>query len=187
MFQIPSQSDLPQLLHFEHIPPTPIRKPRAKPTFRPHSKFTPEEDFKLCQLVGEHGANAWRAIAKFMPNRNSRQCRERWLNYLNPGRNTLPWTEAEDALLERTYEAIGPRWVFMMKVFPNRTDAMIKNRFQVLQRRTQRGFDATVGKEKRGAEGPIEDIFASFGDLKEERERDFLMFCEESFRDEFPF
>jgi hypothetical protein len=114
------------------------RKPRAKPIFRPHSKFTIDEDFKLRQLVNEHGPKAWRVIAKYLPGRNSRQCRERWLNYLNPALNTQPWTAVEDLLLEQTHAAIGPRWVYMMNLFPNRTDGMIKNRFMVLQRKNQR-------------------------------------------------
>jgi hypothetical protein len=128
---------------FPSIPPTPFRKPRAKPIYKPHSKFTPEEDFRLRQLVAEHGDHSWRTLAKFMPNRNSRQCRERWLNYLNPARNIEPWTESEDALLEQAYETLGPRWVYMMRLFPSRTDAMIKNRFQLLKRRqsTMRGTE----------------------------------------------
>jgi hypothetical protein len=122
----------------EALPPFRVRKPRANPTYRPHSKFSPQEDGRLLRLVEEHGANCWRLIAKRMDNRNSRQCRERWLNYLNPALNTQPWTEAEDALLEQKYAQMGPRWVFMMRFFPNRTDAMVKNRFQILQRRSQR-------------------------------------------------
>jgi hypothetical protein len=141
MFAAPVLPDLGHVLRLDAIPPAPPRKPRAKPVYRPHSKFSPDEDFKLCQLVNEHGPNAWRVVAKFLPGRNSRQCRERWLNYLNPGLNSNPWTAAEDALLEQTYTAIGPRWVYMMRFFPNRTDAMIKNRFQVLQRKAQKSSE----------------------------------------------
>jgi hypothetical protein len=141
MFAVPVLPDLGHVLRLDAIPPAPPRKPRAKPVYRPHSKFSPDEDFKLCQLVNEHGPNAWRVVAKFLPGRNSRQCRERWLNYLNPGLNSNPWTAAEDALLERTFTAIGSRWVYMMRFFPNRTDAMIKNRFQVLQRKAQKSSE----------------------------------------------
>jgi hypothetical protein len=124
------------------LPPFLLRKPRARPIHRPHWKFTPQKDLRLLRLVEEHGPNSWRLIAKHMDNRNSRQCRERWLNYLNPALNTQPWTAAEDALLEQKYAQMGPRWVFMMRFFPNRTNGMIKNRFQVLQRTSQTIFAA---------------------------------------------
>jgi hypothetical protein len=47
----------------------------------------------------------------------------------------------------------------MMRFFPNRTDAMIKNRFQVLQRRTQRGPAQTVESpgDPPGSDGPFAD------------------------------
>jgi hypothetical protein len=122
----------------EALPPFLVPKQRAKPIYRPHSRFTAQEDVRLYRLVQEHGAKSWRLIAKYMPNRNSRQCRERWLNYLNPSLNSESWTATEDALLEEKYHQIGPRWVFMMKFFPNRTDAMLKNRFQVLRRKAMR-------------------------------------------------
>jgi hypothetical protein len=128
-------SDISILLQLEQIPPAPFRKPRAKPTYRPHAKFTAVEDARLRELVAEHGASSWRAVAKLMPGRTTRQCRERWINYLDPALNTNAWTSDEDALLERTYAAIGPRWVCLTQFFPTRTDAMLKNRFQVLQRK----------------------------------------------------
>jgi hypothetical protein len=162
MLRSPVAPDLSLLLRLDQIPPAPSRKPRAKPVYRPHSKFTPEEDFKLRQLVGEHGPNAWRAIAKLMPDRNSRQCRERWLNYLNPNLNTEPWTAAEDCLLEQTYAALGPRWVYITQFFPSRTDAMLKNRFQVLQRKGQRGptedASSALPPQSAGAQGEPQSV-----------------------------
>jgi hypothetical protein len=122
---------------------------------------------KLRKLVQEQGPNAWRTIAQSMPGRNSRQCRERWLNYLNPARNTQPWTETEDQLLQETYASIGPRWVYMMKLFPRRTDGMIKNRFMALQRKNQR------------IASPIQQLSSA-------EESDFIPMLEDPF-DEFSF
>jgi hypothetical protein len=154
--------DLGILLQLDQIPPAPFRKPRAKPTYRPHSKFSPEEDAQLRELVAEHGANSWRVVAKSMSERNSRQCRERWLNYLNPALNTNAWTPQEDALLEGAHAAIGPRWVYLTTFFPTRTDAMLKNRFQVLQRKQTRGAEAQeegepIGLWFDGTPGPVGD------------------------------
>jgi hypothetical protein len=119
-------------------PPFLVLKPRAKPSYKPHAKFTPEEDEALHHLVQMYGSRSWRLIGKIMPQRNSRQCRERWLNYLSPDLNIGAWTEAEDRLLWEKYEKHGPRWIFIRKFFPKRTDTMLKNRFRILRRRNRR-------------------------------------------------
>jgi hypothetical protein len=117
------------------FPGFPMRKPRAKPIYKGHAKFTPAEDLRLSYLVHQHGTDSWRLIAQYMDGRNSRQCRERWLYYLDPDRNVHPWTEEEDALIERKYHELGARWTLMVPFFTHRTDSMIKNRFMVLKRK----------------------------------------------------
>ena len=56
---------------------------QAKKT-HPRAKFTKEEDEMLKNLVENFGDNNWQVISSKMPGRNSRQCRERWQNYLSP-------------------------------------------------------------------------------------------------------
>lgn len=126
-----------------------IPRKRASPTYKPHSKFSFEEDQKLQELVDEYGENNWVELAKNMPNRNSRQCRERYLNYLSPRLNKGAWTKAEDELIMQKYEELGSRWVTIAQYFPDRTDAMIKNRFAVLQRQHQRKIQYEKEKEAK--------------------------------------
>jgi hypothetical protein len=102
---------------------------------KPHVKFTQEDDNRLRRLVKALGTVDWNAIADRMGGKNPRQCRERWINYLSPALNTAAWTLAEDALLMQKYLDFGGKWVQISKCFPNRTDCMIKNRFNKLQRR----------------------------------------------------
>jgi hypothetical protein len=102
---------------------------------KPHVKFTQEDDDRLRRLVAALGPVDWNAIADEMAGKNPRQCRERWINYLSPALNTAAWTPAEDALLMHKYRDFGGKWVQISKCFPNRTDCMIKNRFNKLQRR----------------------------------------------------
>jgi hypothetical protein len=40
---------------------------------------------KLRELVNEQGEKKWSKIAKDLPGRIGKQCRERWLNHLKPG------------------------------------------------------------------------------------------------------
>jgi hypothetical protein len=72
-----------------------------------------------------------------MPGKNIRQCKDRWTNYLAPALNNAVWTCEEDIRLIQKHTELGPRWVQIAAFFPNRTDSMIKNRFNKLQRREQ--------------------------------------------------
>lgn len=105
---------------------------------RLHSKFTAEEDDQLRSLVEKYGDLNWSAIAEEMPGRNVRQCKERWVNYLCPTINNSEWTPEEDALLIEKQREFGSKWVRIAKFFNNRTDAMLKNRFNVLRRRERK-------------------------------------------------
>lgn len=99
-----------------------------------HSKFTLEDDELLKKLVARYGENNWIRVANGMQNRNERQCRERWVYYLSPKINTSPWTEEEDQLLISKVHEMGNKWVKISAYFPFRTDAMIKNRYNLLKR-----------------------------------------------------
>jgi hypothetical protein len=89
-------------------------------------------------LVEVLGSSDWATIAERMPGKNQRQCRERWTNYLAPTLNTAHWTREEDILLIQKYSEFGAKWVQVAAFFPNRTDSMMKNRFNKLQRREQK-------------------------------------------------
>ena len=108
--------------------------------FKPHSKFSEEEDERLKEVVSRVGEYDWNLVSKEMPGRNARQCKERWSYYLSPSLNTSPWTQEEDNLLLSKQRELGSKWVKISKFFHNRTDAMVKNRFQVLMRKMKKGI-----------------------------------------------
>ena len=120
-------------------------------------KFTQEEDDKLLSLVQQHGYN-WQKISSEMGNRNIRQCKERYENYLSPNVNRSQFTEEEDRLLLEKYRILGPRWVSIAKLFNGRTDSAIKSRFLLLKRRgiiaeyLERGYLETANMLLRDAE-----------------------------------
>ncbi|OHT10458.1 hypothetical protein TRFO_20274 [Tritrichomonas foetus] len=91
--------------------------------------FSPEEDKLLLALVKEYGDKNWRMIAKKMENRTTRQCRERYRNYLSPNLTNGPWTAEEDLLLEQKNFELGPKWATIAQSFKNRSDVNIKNRW----------------------------------------------------------
>ena len=102
------------------------------------NKFTPEEDERLRQLVSVYGTNSWSTIASLMGNRNHRQCRERWKNYVDPSLKNEPWTYEEDHLLVEKYAELGPKWNKISKFFSSRSDNSIRNRWQLIIRQWER-------------------------------------------------
>ena len=149
----------------------PFRFRRAHPKV----KFTPEEDDRLRSVVASFGENDWEQVAKNMPGRNQRQCRERWLNYLSPNVNTAPWTSEEDQLLREKHAELGPKWVQIAKNFVGRSDTAVKNRWMVLERK------ARNEREEKFIPVPLpkttEEVKAKTDDdedkWKAENERDF--------------
>ena len=90
-------------------------------------KFTPEEDEKLIKLASTH--NRWEDIAKEMPGRNGRQCRDRYKNYLKPGYFNGQWTPEEDIILQKKFNEYGPQWSMIKQFFNNRSSNSLKNRW----------------------------------------------------------
>ena len=110
----------------------------VSPRSLPKQKFTEDDDRKLIQLVQQFGTKSWAEVAAAMGNRNQRQCKERWMNYLSPMVRNTPWTPEEDELLKQKVSELGQKWVRIAKFFPMRTDINIKNRYLVLMRRSRK-------------------------------------------------
>ena len=111
---------------------------RSNGTCHPRSQFTSSEDRKLKAIVEKVGTENWNIVAKRMNSRNARQCRERWEKYLSPTIDRGEWTEEEDKLIEMKFLQYGSKWKILAKFFPNRTDVMIRNRWNMLKRKQQK-------------------------------------------------
>jgi hypothetical protein len=81
-----------------------------------------------------------------MPNRNARQCKDRWYNFLSPEVVNGPWTEEEEALLCRKFAIFGNSWKRISTFFEGRTEINVKSHWQVIQRRLKR--DLTLPEQK---------------------------------------
>lgn len=95
----------------------------------PKKKFTAEEDAMLLKLVKKYGACKWDNIALSMPGRKGRQCRDRYMNYLNPTVKNDEWTLEEDSMLIEKVKEFGPKWAKISKFFQGRTGPALKNRW----------------------------------------------------------
>jgi hypothetical protein len=106
--------------------------------------WTLAEDAQLRQLVEEFGTDDWDNVAYRMLRKNTRQCRERWMNYLNPSINRGLWSREEDNLLIQKVGQYGHKWAEIAKFFHGRTRRNVQDHWIAMKAREARGQQAML-------------------------------------------
>ena len=113
-------------------------------------RWSADEDSLLLSLV-TNGKLSWTAIAERIPGRTSKQCRERWFNFLDPSLKHGSYSVEEDEKLWKLHCELGGRWAKIAKLMPGRSENSVKVRCNALRRQKN------VGPLKRSRSESSED------------------------------
>jgi hypothetical protein len=115
------------------------------PVIKGKGSWTAEEDQILREKRSLYGRK-WAKIAAHLPGRQGKQCRERFVNHLDPELKKGEWTDDEEAILIAMHEHHGNRWANISKQLPGRSDNDVKNHwYSTIQRKFQQhGKDVSI-------------------------------------------
>jgi hypothetical protein len=97
----------------------------------PKKKFSPEQDERIRELVGNQRFPDWNAITQQIEGKNARQFRERYQHYQAPEICPEPWTLEEDARLRALHAQLHNDWAKIAERMPGRTNTAVKDRFRL--------------------------------------------------------
>ena len=133
-----------------------------------------QEDEYLKRVVDEYGTKRWTTIAEKVSNklsvtRTGKQCRERWLNHLDPNISDQKWSLVEQDKVFHLNNIYGNQWTKIAKLMPGRTENSIKNYFYSTVRKNIRRVNKLLVWPQK--------IQGSIKELKNNIELKSILFC----------
>ena len=103
-------------------------------------KWTPREDAILKQIVAQLSPKKWTKICNRFNElahegqsiKQPLQCRERWLNHVNPDLQKGRWSLDEDVLILEGQLKYGNSWSKIAKGLSSRNQNSVKNRWNAM-------------------------------------------------------
>ncbi|OMJ70564.1 hypothetical protein SteCoe_31442 [Stentor coeruleus] len=130
-----------------------IREISATGSLAPGAWSTAEDEL-LTTLVnskvkkwGQIAEQVNKVIHSGLKIRSGKQCKERWLNHLDPNMKRDKWSESEDLHVLKLYKSLGNKWSEISKIIGNRTDSSIKNRVKSLMNKQKQELKFNENKD----------------------------------------
>uniref|UniRef100_A0A7S3PRD7 Uncharacterized protein n=1 Tax=Aplanochytrium stocchinoi TaxID=215587 RepID=A0A7S3PRD7_9STRA len=121
---------------------------------------TAQEQLDACLRDGKPKKLNWGQICKKIPGRTAKQCRERWVNNLNPEIRKGQWTPEEDQRILELHQLFPKKWAMISKHLQGRTENSVKIRFKTLAR------GGVVGNAKAVTEKRVASVRVAAGSQK---------------------
>ena len=103
------------------------QKEKKKSKERKKCFWTKEENEQLIKCVNKFGKN-WKECAKYIKGKKGKQCRDHWINCLDPKLNKKDFSKEEDILIISLFNKYKS-WVKIKSIFKNRSENKLKNRY----------------------------------------------------------
>ncbi len=99
-------------------------------------KPSTEEDAQLKEAVEKQGKDGGVAVAKLVLCVTDKQCRQRWINAVDPAnrKRTSKWSTEEDAKLTEAAKKHDNDWVAVAAMIPGRMNTQCCKHFRTLNR-----------------------------------------------------
>lgn len=90
------------------------------PVQKTRKAWSKEEDEVLLQCIQTYGIGHWSAISQALreqagSNRTTKQCRNRWMNALDPNVSKQEWTPDEEQVIYTLQKQVGNKWAEIAK------------------------------------------------------------------------
>jgi len=109
-----------------------------------------EEDRRLLLAVRAYGNKNWIKVQQHVVGRTDVQCRERWVNVLNPELKSGPWSDGEDQRLKiAVIEKGAGKWSEISKFVGHRTDNQCWRRWKFLNADALPHYRLTIMKRRK--------------------------------------
>ena len=101
-------------------------------------RLTESEKKTVMALYQQYGENCWDKVQKALNLKTKRTAREHFYKFILADSRT-PFTPDEDNLIIAKVNEIGTKWSQIAKLFKNRSDINIRNRYRILARKMMQG------------------------------------------------